>query len=218
MTDAHINKTMQYVQSLSPDLPRWTKDFVQYAEQYRIPIIDEVSLNYLLQLIRVHQPKCILEIGTAIGYSAIHMHKVVPSARIVTIEKDKHIAQVASDNIKTYAQNNSIRIIQGDALIQLELLQKEETTFDFVFIDAAKSQYDKYFKAIDSLVAPGGVVVTDNVLFRGYVTGENKKVPKRFKSLVTKIQSFNENTMIHEQYHSSIIPLGDGLLVSVKIQ
>lgn len=217
MTDTHINKVRQYVQSLTPEIPIWALKLEQYAEENRVPIIDRVSVHFLLQLIRMHQPTTILEIGTAIGYSALRMHEVVPKANIITIEKNEEMFAKAKENITLHEANNYVTVIQGDALEHLKRLLKQEALFDFAFIDAAKGQYEHFFNAIDPLMTKGGIIVSDNVLFREYVTSHSEKIPKRYKNLVSKLQSFNEKIMNHENYHSSIIPLGDGLLVSVKI-
>lgn len=217
MTDAHINNTTQYIQSITPRTPAWASIMEQYAMENRVPIIDRVSVHFLLQLVRMHQPNNVLEIGTAIGYSALRMHEVVPNAKIITVEKNEQMYTVAKQNVALHAANNYVTVIQGDALEQLKRLREQKTVFDFVFIDAAKSQYEQFFNAIDPLVTKGGIIVSDNVLFRSFVANEIKETPKRYKKLVAKLQTFNENMMKHVKYHSSIVPLGDGLLVSVKI-
>lgn len=217
MKDAHINNTTQYIQSITPDTPAWASVMEQYASKHRVPIIDRVSVHFLLQLIRMHQPNNVLEIGTAIGYSALRMHEVVPDAKLISIEKNEQMYTVAKENVALHATSDCITVIQGDALEQLKRLREQEKIFDFVFIDAAKSQYEQFFNGIEPLVRKGGIVVSDNVLFRSYVASEIEQVPKRYKNLVTKLQMFNKNMMKHEKYHSSLVPLGDGLLVSVKI-
>src|SRR5690625_5290523 len=140
MTDTHINKVRQYVQSLTPEIPIWALKLEQYAEENRVPIIDRVSVHFLLQLIRMHQPTTILEIGTAIGYSALRMHEVVPKANIITIEKNEEMFAKAKKNITLHEANNYVTVIQGDALEHLKRLLKQEALFDFAFIDAAKGQ------------------------------------------------------------------------------
>lgn len=212
----HIDKTMQYIQSLTPSSESWAKRLEAYAAEHRVPIIDAPSMHFIKQLIRIHQPKRILEVGTAIGYSALCMHEAFPEAEIISIEKSDEMYEAAQENIKSYAKNDGINVIKGDALTILDEFSKDES-FDFVFIDAAKGQYERYFQMIDPLVPSGGLIISDNILFRNYVAGVQEELPKRFQSLVKKLKLYNENMMNHEAYHSSIIPIGDGLLISVKI-
>src|SRR5699024_5026551 len=173
-------------------------------------------MHFIKQQLAIHQPKRILEIGTAIGYSALCMHEMLPEAELISIEKNEELYELALANIKAYAKNDKIKVLKGDALTLLERFSKEDM-FDFVFIDAAKGQYERFFQMIDPLVRQGGLIVSDNILFRDYVTGVQEELPKRFQSLVKKLKLYNENMMKNEAYHSSIIPIGDGLLISVKI-
>lgn len=216
MKASHIDKTRQYIESLTPVSTSWAKLLEGYALEHRIPIIEASSMHFIKQLILIHQPKRILEIGTAIGYSALCMHEMLPEAELISIEKNEELYELASANIKAYAKNDKIKVLKGDALTLLERFSKEDM-FDFVFIDAAKGQYERFFQMIDPLVRQGGLIVSDNILFRDYVTGVQEELPKRFQSLVKKLKLYNENMMKNEAYHSSIIPIGDGLLISVKI-
>jgi len=216
MKASHIDKTRQYIESLTPVSTSWAKLLEGYALEHRIPIIEASSMHFIKQLILIHQPKRILEIGTAIGYSALCMHEMLPEAELISIEKNEEMYELALANIKAYAKNDKIKVLKGDALTLLERFSKEDM-FDFVFIDAAKGQYERFFQMIDPLVRQGGLIVSDNILFRDYVTGVQEELPKRFQSLVKKLKLYNENMMKNEAYHSSIIPIGDGLLISVKI-
>lgn len=208
--------TIQYVDELIPQPPKWAVQLEQYAKVKRIPIIDKVSLQLLLQIILIKQPKNILEIGTAIAYSTLRMHEIVPNAQITSLEKNEMMYEEALRNVELYSQNNHIKILLGDALETIERLPKEES-FDFVFIDAAKSQYHRYFNAVDPLLIKGGVIVTDNVLFRNLVLASNEEIPKRYKSIVKNLRNYNEQVMSNKNYYSSLIPIGDGLLVSIKL-
>lgn len=212
----HMINTIQYVDELIPQPPKWAVQLEQYAKVKRIPIIDKVSLQLLLQIILIKQPKNILEIGTAIAYSTLRMHEIVPNAQITSLEKNEMMYEEALRNVELYSQNNHIKILLGDALETIERLPKEET-FDFVFIDAAKSQYHRYFNAVDPLLIKGGVIVTDNVLFRNLVLASNEEIPKRYKSIVKNLRNYNEQVMSNKNYYSSLIPIGDGLLVSIKL-
>lgn len=215
MTKHHINKTTQYLHSLLVEQKPWQRKLEQYAKAYRIPIIDRITMNVLTQYVILHQPSRILEIGTAIGYSTLCMHEAYPKAEIVTIEKDDMMYNQAQKNIECYKQHDRIHLLKGDAVTLLETIDQHFPSFDFVFIDAAKSQYNTYVNRIEPLLTKGSILVADNVLFRGYVSGEYD-VPRRYKTLVKKISSFNERMMNDNKYDSSLLPIGDGLLICVK--
>lgn len=212
----HTNETNAYIKSITPLSSTWAQRLENDALEERIPILDRVSMQFLLQLIRLQQPKRILEVGTAIGYSALRMHEVVPNAQIVTLEKNDHMYSKAKENIAAYASTNQIEVIKGDALEKINKLRHEEATFDFVFIDAAKSQYKQYVIAIEPMLPSGSIIVADNVLFRHYVSKDPEEIPKRYKKLVQKLLEFNQFMMEHDEYDSSLLPVGDGLLISYK--
>lgn len=213
----HINNIIEYLQTFTSQKPKWAQPLVEYAKEHRVPIIDELSIQVLLQLLHIYEPKQILEIGTAIGYSALRMHEIVPYTKIVTIEKNERMYKLAMKNIKQYRSLDQIELIHGDALEQLKRLRSQSEAFDFVFIDAAKSQYKNFFKLINPMVPSGGIIISDNVLFRGFVGARVEEVPKRFKTIVNNLIEYNQYVMKHEQYYSSILPIGDGLLISVKL-
>lgn len=216
MEDIHINNLTDYIESITPESSPWAQTLESFAKEHRIPIIDRVSMQFILQLIRLHQAKKILEIGTAIAYSALRMHELVPDANIITIEKNEQMCDIANRNIANYALNNHIKVIHGDALEQLAGLREQDQQFDFVFIDAAKGQYEQYLTAIDPMLKAGSVIVSDNVLFREFVTRDTDDVPKRYRSLVRKLTGFNKKMMNSNNYESSLVPIGDGLLISIK--
>src|SRR5690625_3367204 len=168
MNDQHMMKTTYYLTELIPARSEWAQTLERYAQDEKIPIIDPLSMHVIQQLLLIHQPTQILEIGTAIGYSALRMHEVIPDATILTIEKNNRMYDLANEHIKKYATNENISIIQGDALDVIENLPTDYA-FDFVFIDAAKSQYERFFTAVEPHITEGCMIVADNVLFRGYV-------------------------------------------------
>ncbi|HZW67139.1 MAG TPA: O-methyltransferase [Pseudogracilibacillus sp.] len=216
MKESHIDKTRQYIESLTPSSSAWAQQLEAYALEHRVPIIEASSMHFIKQQLAIHQPKRILEIGTAIGYSALCMHEMLPEAEIISLEKNEEMYELALGNIKSFAKNDNIKVLKGDAVTLLEQFAKEEM-FDFVFIDAAKGQYERFFQLINPLVPLGGLIISDNILFRGYVTGNQEDIPKRFQTLVTKLKRYNGKMMNNEAYHSSIIPIGDGLLMSLKV-
>lgn len=210
-----LNATEIYLKSILQEPATWEDELMTYAKNHRVPIIEPVSMNFIASLIKLVQPTHILEIGTAIGYSALSMHHALPSAKITTLERDEEMVVNATENIANYSLNNQIDIIKGDALDSLPELINENRTFDFIFIDAAKGQYKKFFEYAMQLQSDKGVILTDNVLFRGYVA-EELTDHKRFQKLGEKINDYNSWLMKNDNYHTSIIPIGDGIALSIK--
>ncbi|HLQ73333.1 MAG TPA: O-methyltransferase [Bacillota bacterium] len=187
----------------------------QYAKEHRIPIMDPIGIQCLKQLVNIHQPNRILEIGTAIGYSALQMAQVSNSIEITTIERDRARYEEALDYIKESGEAKRINVQFGDALDLLPQLQKNDELFDFVFIDAAKGSYTTFFEQSVAMLTDQGVIVSDNVLFRGYVA-HVEDAPKRYKKLAEKIREYNEWLMNRKDFQTVILPIGDGIAVSVR--
>ncbi|MUV39549.1 Caffeoyl-CoA O-methyltransferase [Lentibacillus sp. JNUCC-1] len=204
----------QYLCQFRSTDPKWMQDLQEQAKNQRVPIMEKDSLTFMLHLLRIHKPKRILEIGTAIGYSALCMADTCPQAEIVTIEKDSQRYKEAVLNIQKLSMSDKIEIVYGDAREVLPGLS-DTAPFDFVFIDAAKGQYQNYFGQAVRLLTQTGVIVSDNVLFRGFVYGK-VDIPTRYQSMVTKIRHYNEWLMQHPDFHTTIVPLGDGLAISSK--
>ncbi|MEN1969313.1 O-methyltransferase [Lentibacillus sp. N15] len=203
-----------YLTNLLPIQSEWVQELEAQAQKDRVPIMDPVSMQFIMQLIRLQQPKRILELGTAIGYSALRMLEAYPKATIVTLERDEQRYQQAVRNINAQQKQEQIDIMLGDALdIVPDVLAKGP--FNMVLIDAAKGQYQKFFTLYSPAVANSGVIITDNVLFKGYVSDQKKQHP-RFQKLGGKIRSYNEWLIDHPDYHTSIIPIGDGVAMSIK--
>lgn len=201
-----------YLSDHLPSSEDWVQEIEQQAKIDRVPIMDPIGINFLMQLIRLNKPSRILEIGAAIGYSALRMNEAFPEASITTIERDEIRYQQAVDNINRLNKSSNIKIIHGDAL---EVLSDLDGTFDCVFIDAAKGQYQKFFELVMPLLAVNGIVITDNVLFRGYVMDENFEHP-RYKKMVEKIRKYNRWLVNHPSFITTILPIGDGVAISYK--
>lgn len=185
----------------------------QYAVEHEVPIMDKLGMEFMLQMLRLIQPKSILEIGAAIGYSGIRMVKAA-DADVVTIERDIERYEKAVSYIEKAGLQNRISLLFGDALETFGQVSKHGT-FDVIFIDAAKGQYQRFFELYEPLLNDEGVIITDNVLFRGLVAEENIE-NKRIRSLVKKIKTYNEWLMTHPKYDTTIFPIGDGVAVSKK--
>lgn len=212
-----MDSISNYLFELIPEREGWMRSLENYASEHNVPIMELDSINFLTQLVKIKQPIAILEIGTAIGYSTLRMHTAYPKAEITTIERNEKMYDLALENIMLHKKADNINVIHGDALDTIEQLVLNEATFDFIFIDAAKGQYKRFFKAVQPLLRDNGMIVCDNILFKGYVADENKTDNKRLKKLAEKIRNFNKWLMDQSDYHTSIIPIGDGVSISIKL-
>ena len=185
----------------------------QYAQEHHVPIMQLSGIEALSQILRIQNPKSILEIGTAIGYSAIRMAKALPNTSIVTIERDTNRVEVAKQFIAKSNVESQITVIEGDAL---EVEIDRNSTFDAVFIDAAKGQYMKFFEKYSPLVPSGGVLYIDNMYMHGLSDLDIKEVPKRKRTMIRNLKQFSDWIMQHPDYTSAFFPIGDGLLICLK--
>jgi len=208
------DKLHAYIENLIPERPEFFINIEAYAAENNVPIMEVAGMEAMLQFLRIAQPKKILEVGTAIGYSALRMAHAIPEATITTIERDHERAALAQQYIEQYGKKEQIKIILGDAL-EVEEAVASEGPYDVIFIDAAKGQYKRFFELYAGYLTDQGVIVTDNVLFKGLVAEETIE-SKRTANLVKKIKLFNEWLMNHPDYHTVILPVGDGVAISKK--
>lgn len=214
--EANENKIITYLNSLTPQRNELVSKMEKLAEKENVPIMDLVGMETLLQLLRLSTPKRILEIGAAIGYSAIRMAQALPEVTIVTIERDEHRYLQAKGHIEQAGLQDRIELILGDALEVSDQVEKE-APFDFIFVDAAKGQYERFFTMYETLLNEAGIIITDNVLFRGMVAEDHDTLePKRIRNLVKKIDRYNRWLMEHPDYITTILPVGDGIAISKK--
>ncbi|WP_461200267.1 O-methyltransferase [Anoxybacillus sp. TBDG-1] len=206
---------IQYVESLLPKKEEAIVAMEQYAREHGVPIMDALSIETMLHILKLIHPMRILEIGTAIGYSAIRMAKALPNAKIVTIERDEERYKQALMYTEQTNTKEQMTLLFGDALdINNEV--KKYAPFDVLFIDAAKGQYRRFFELYEPLLSEKGIIITDNVLFKGLVATNEPIEQKRIRQLMKKIQAYNEWLMAHPRYETIIIPIGDGMAISRK--
>ncbi len=187
------------------------KEMEHYAKEYNVPIMLEDGIEFLTEYIKNNKVTSILEIGSAIGYSAIKMALVNEDIRVTTIERDVDRYNEAVSNINKAELNNRINIILGDAL-ETEITGK----YDFIFIDAAKSQYIKFFTKYSENLNDDGVIVSDNLHFHGLVEDKIKKVNRNTRQLVRKIGEYVEFLKDNENYKTEFFDCGDGIAISKK--
>ncbi len=204
-TQAVATNTLQFDEKLI--------EIRKYAKENNVPIIKDDGMIFLKMLIDLKKPMNILEIGTAIGYSAIMMAKD-SNSNIYTIERDEKMYNEASKNINEYKLSDRIHIIYKDALEAFD--DVKDVKFDLIFIDAAKAQYKKFFEIYTKLLNKDGMVVCDNMLFHGLVFDSNyENMSRSLRGLVRKLKDFHEYLLSNESYKTSIYDIGDGMAVSI---
>lgn len=188
------------------------KEILDEAHKLNTPIVQFESINLMIKYIKIYKIKHILEIGSAIGYSAIMLASYT-DVKIITIERDEQSFLRAVKNVKKAKLESKIKVIHSDALIYEP---EEDYKCDLLFIDAAKASYIRFFDRFSPYVKIGGMVITDNVLFHGLVEHPSKIKSKRIKQLVRKITAYNKYILSLDNYESYLYHIGDGLLISYK--
>lgn len=188
------------------------KDIKEYAINNKIPIMRADGIDFLTTFIIKHQIKNVLEIGTAIGYSAIMMSLCSPNLKVTTIERDEERYLEAVRNIKKMQLEDRITLIFNDAL-----KTKIEGKFDLIFIDAAKAQNIKFFELFERNLNDEGFIITDNMYFHGLVQKNEKEIKSRnVRGIVRKIKDYILFLKENENYNTTIYDIGDGIAVSEK--
>lgn len=188
------------------------KEIKKYAITNKIPIMQDEGMDFLTTFIIKHQIKNVLEIGSAIGYSAIMMSLCNPNLKVTTIERDEVRYLEAVKNIKKLDLEDRITLIFNDAL-----KTKIEGKYDLIFIDAAKSQNIKFFEMFERNLVDGGYIITDNMYFHGLVHKNEKEISSRnVRGIVRKIKDYINFLKNNEDYTTTIYDIGDGIAVSEK--
>ena len=186
------------------------EEIEKYGRENKIPILLDDTLEYISKILQEIKPKRILEIGTAIGFSAICFSKyLAEDGRIDTIEIESLRVEQALENIEKVGVQNKIRVLEGDALDILPYLTEE---YDVIFIDAAKGKYLEFFEHALRLSKKGGYIIADNVLYKGMVQSDYNKHKQR--TAVNKLRSFIEMVLENERLESELVDIGDGLTIS----
>lgn len=189
------------------------EELEKYAQENNVPIMQKDGIEFLTNYIKENNVKSILEIGSAIGYSAIKMALVNTNIKVTTIERDVDRYNIAVKNIKNFNLDNRIKIINGDAL-EIDLNDK----YDLIFIDAAKSQYIKFFEKFENNLNINGTIVSDNLSFHGLVEDDSKTNNRNTKQLVKKIRKYIDYIKAKTDYKTTFYQLGDGVSISIKLK
>lgn len=184
------------------------------AREAQVPIIRKSMQGLLKFLLEFAKPKSILEVGTAVGFSALLMSEYTPGdCHITTIEKQEKRIPVARENFRLAGQEKRITLLEGDAA---EILKTLEEPFDFIFMDAAKGQYIHFLPDVLRLLAGGGLLVSDNVLQDGEIMESRFAVTRRNRTIHARMREYLYELKHHPQLETVILPVGDGVTLSVK--
>ena len=186
------------------------------ARAEAVPIVRTQTQNLLRFLMAAHRPRNILEVGTAVGFSALLMSEYAPEGcRITTIEKYEKRIPVAKENFRRAGKEDAITLLEGDAA---EILHTLNDTYDFIFMDAAKGQYLHFLPDAVRLLGEGGLLVSDNVLQDGDVLESRFAVTRRNRTIHARMRDYLYELTHHELLETVILPVGDGVSVSTKIK
>ena len=205
---------VDYINSLEKELPPYLEELEQYALQTEVPIIRKEMQSFLKTLLKMNKPKQILEVGTAIGFSALLMKEFMPAdGQITTIEKYEKRIPVARANFEAHGDGR-ITLLEGDAMEIMPGLEGD--SFDFVFMDAAKGQYIHFMPEVMRLLAPGGILVSDNVLQDGDIFESRYGIKRRNHTIHNRMREYLYALTHDEAIDTVILETGDGMAISVK--
>lgn len=208
-------RIVTYMHSLEKSNSSVLEKIEQQAHADKVPIIRKEMESFLRVMLLMKKPKRILELGTAVGYSAILMSESIDSdATITTIENYERRIPIARENIGLAGKEDVITLLEGDAMEIMPTLEGEQ--FDFVFMDAAKAQYIHFLPEVLRLMKSGAVLITDNVLQEGDLIESKYVVRRRDRTIHKRMREYMEAVKNHPQLETSIVPIGDGITVSVK--
>ncbi len=203
-----------FINSLDSGNAPYLNELERYAKKTNVPIIRTEMQSLLKFLLAMKQPKEILEVGTAIGFSALLMSEYGPEdCHITTIEKYEKRIPIALENFRKNGKENAITLLEGDAT---EILQTLEGTYDFIFMDAAKGQYIHFLPDILRLLKVGGLLISDNVLQDGDIIESRFAVTRRNRTIHARMREYLYELKHHKDLETVILPVGDGVTISVR--
>ena len=208
-------ESSKYAQNLFKIRNEIIQDIKNKSLDENVPIITDEVLNYMIFTARNIKARNILEIGTATGYSGLFLAQIANenSGFLTTMEIDEIRYGKAVENFKKLGLFEKNKMISGDALEEIPKLDKN-VKYDFIFIDASKGQYLKFFEMSYELLNENGIIFIDNLMFRGLVAVEKEKIPKRYKTIVKRLGEFIEK--LNEEYNFVLLPFGDGVGIVKK--
>ena len=208
-------ESSKYAQNLFKIRNEIIQDIKNKSLDENVPIITDEVLNYMIFTARNIKARNILEIGTATGYSGLFLAQLANenSGFLTTMEIDEIRYGKAVENFKKLGLFEKNKMIFGDALEEIPKLDKN-VKYDFIFIDASKGQYLKFFEMSYELLNENGIIFIDNLMFRGLIAADKEEIPKRYKTIVKRLKEFIEK--LNEEYNFVLLPFGDGVGIVKK--
>lgn len=217
MTEENIrivyNEVVAYIRGLIPERNEYFKDLENYADNFHVPIVQPEVAQMIQTILYMKRPDRILEIGTAIGYSASIMAETMDSGEIVSVEIREDMRTLALANVDQFKTEVNFDFRLGDAL---EVLPNIEGKFDVIFIDASKGHYLEFLELCKEKLNPNGLIISDNILYKGMIACD-EWVIKRKKTIVKRMRQYLKALTSDTDFHTSIIPIGDGVALSYLI-
>lgn len=203
-----------YIRSLMKEEKNDLGKIEYEARQNHVPIVKPETKELLKTLVLLKKPMKILEVGAAVGFSSLYMNEYQPEGgTVVTIERNEKRILQARENIHMMKKEGQIELLEGDAI---EILKELHGTFDFIFVDAAKGQYIHFLDDVLRLLAPEGLLISDNVLQDGDIAKSRYAIERRDRTIHKRMRDFLYTIKNHSQLETTILPVGDGVAISIK--
>ena len=204
---------IRYMQDLRPARPPVMTEMEQFAETEHVPIVHWETGRFLATLVRACDPALVLEVGTAIGYSTLHMAQELGRGKIVTLERDPDRVRQATEYLERAGVKDRVEIVVGDAMESLENLSGP---FDFIFLDGTKTEYRRYLELAEPKAAERAVLVVDNMLMSGDVALEDDAEAFWSAENLATARAFNEELVASERWLGAVLPIGDGVVFAAR--
>ncbi|ADL51582.1 O-methyltransferase [Clostridium cellulovorans] len=201
----------EYLRNLIPENQGLLGELEEYAKENRVPIAQKETINFLRTMIAIKKPKRVLELGTAIGYSAITIAQTFP-CEVTTVERNPEMVELAKKYIEEAKLQDKIKVEVGDCM---DILEKLQEPFDLIFMDAGKGHYNHFLPHCLRLLNRDGIIIADNVLFRGMVAND-QLVSKRKITIVKRMRKYLDIVSKDPNLYTSVIPMGDGIAVTTR--
>lgn len=203
----------EYIRNLIPDSEGKFKELEEFAKENGVPIAQKETIKFLEFMVSMKKPLRILELGTAIGYSAIKMYEAAGTdPHITTVERSEEMITLAKENIKSFNLEKNIEIKEGDCL---EVLESLTEPYDLIFMDAGKGHYNHFLPHCLRLLKEDGLIIADNVLFRGMVASD-ELVKRRKITIVKRMRKYLDLVSEDKDLITSVIPMGDGIAITKR--
>lgn len=203
----------EYIEELTLETDEKFREMEAYVKEHYVPVITKDTRRFLEVLLSIVNPKKILEIGCAIGYSA-SIFANASNAHITTIELEEEMVKLAKENIKKIGFEDRITVLHGDAVDVLPTLTEK---YDLIFMDAAKGQYTEFFRLCEPLLSDNGLIISDNILFKGLVGEKNiSKIDRSRRAIVRGLWKYLSDIMNSDKYKTSVLSIGDGVAITKK--